>query len=195
MIVERVIIVEYLDPSMSRGLLSKFPDNSAFDFDYSQSGIWSPLLPHGNCSTPNSPVRKRRRLEKESEKMLEDEFKKVNMKLKKSLNSGSPLFDFDHSQSGIWSPLVRHGHCSISATPVGKRRKVADGLEKILEDKFKMVNMKIKKSFTKKKGLDFSESPVQKSAPRKGWSKMLRAATKRFKKQKGSSLQIKLPLF
>ncbi|KAL5215406.1 hypothetical protein ABZP36_006807 [Zizania latifolia] len=42
-VVERVVTVEYLEPSMSRGLLGLFPDSSAFDFDYSQSGIWSPL--------------------------------------------------------------------------------------------------------------------------------------------------------
>ncbi|OEL21852.1 hypothetical protein BAE44_0017131 [Dichanthelium oligosanthes] len=42
-VVERVVTVEYLEPSMSRELLGKFPDPSAFDFDYSQSGIWSPL--------------------------------------------------------------------------------------------------------------------------------------------------------
>ncbi|XP_052153248.1 uncharacterized protein LOC127771385 [Oryza glaberrima] len=42
-VVERVVTVEYLEPSMSRGLLGMFPDSSAFDFDYSQSGIWSPL--------------------------------------------------------------------------------------------------------------------------------------------------------
>lgn len=37
-------VVEYLEPLMSRDLLCKFPDNSAFDFDYTQSSIWSPLL-------------------------------------------------------------------------------------------------------------------------------------------------------
>ncbi|KAG8364542.1 hypothetical protein BUALT_Bualt18G0007900 [Buddleja alternifolia] len=40
-----LMVVEYLESSMARNLLGKFPDNSAFDFDYSQSSIWSPLLP------------------------------------------------------------------------------------------------------------------------------------------------------
>ncbi|CAJ1964743.1 unnamed protein product [Sphenostylis stenocarpa] len=44
-------VVEYLVPKMSIELLCKFPDNSAYDFDYSQSTIWSPLLP-----TPCSPM-------------------------------------------------------------------------------------------------------------------------------------------
>ncbi|KAG0526531.1 hypothetical protein BDA96_06G153700 [Sorghum bicolor] len=50
-VVERVVTVEYLEPSMSRELLGKFPDPSAFDFDYSQSGIWSPLnkVPRGGA--------------------------------------------------------------------------------------------------------------------------------------------------
>ncbi|KAF5198499.1 hypothetical protein FRX31_011923 [Thalictrum thalictroides] len=47
MIIERVITIEYLHESMSQQLLCKFPDQSAFDFDYTQSGIWSPLLPRG----------------------------------------------------------------------------------------------------------------------------------------------------
>ncbi|XP_010532495.1 PREDICTED: uncharacterized protein LOC104808506 isoform X2 [Tarenaya hassleriana] len=38
-------VVEYLEPVMSRDLLCKFPDNSALGFDYSQSSLWSPLLP------------------------------------------------------------------------------------------------------------------------------------------------------
>ncbi|GFP82037.1 hypothetical protein PHJA_000347000 [Phtheirospermum japonicum] len=36
---------------MSKDLFSKFPDNLAFDFDYPQSSIWSPLLPR---PLPNS---------------------------------------------------------------------------------------------------------------------------------------------
>lgn len=40
-----VMVVEYLESSMSNDLLYKFPDNSAFDFNYAQSSIWSPLLP------------------------------------------------------------------------------------------------------------------------------------------------------
>ncbi|KAK4804105.1 hypothetical protein SAY86_003922 [Trapa natans] len=47
--VERLIstakVVEYLEPVMSRDLLCKFPDSTAFGFDYSQSSIWSPLIP------------------------------------------------------------------------------------------------------------------------------------------------------
>ncbi|CAL0314750.1 unnamed protein product [Lupinus luteus] len=38
-------VIEYLEPFMSLELLCKFPDNSLYDFDYSQSTIWSPLVP------------------------------------------------------------------------------------------------------------------------------------------------------
>lgn len=38
-------VVEYLEPLMSKELLRKFPDNTAYDFDYTQSSIWSPLVP------------------------------------------------------------------------------------------------------------------------------------------------------
>ncbi|KAK8919361.1 hypothetical protein KSP39_PZI021510 [Platanthera zijinensis] len=53
MVKERVITVEHLVPSMSQELLCKFPDDSAFGFDYSQSQIWSPLL-HRVCPFPTS---------------------------------------------------------------------------------------------------------------------------------------------
>lgn len=53
-------VVEYLAPFMSVELLCKFPDNSAYDFDYSQSTIWSPLVPRPytpmdlNLTTPKN---------------------------------------------------------------------------------------------------------------------------------------------
>lgn len=52
--IETMKVVEYMLSSMSTQLLHKFPDNSAFDFDYTQSSIWSPLVPHP--SNPSSPA-------------------------------------------------------------------------------------------------------------------------------------------
>ncbi|KAG2325110.1 hypothetical protein Bca4012_039599 [Brassica carinata] len=43
-------IVEYLQPVMCQELLCKFPDNFAFGFDYTQSSLWSPLLPRNYAS-------------------------------------------------------------------------------------------------------------------------------------------------
>lgn len=48
------MVVEYLETSMSKDLLGKFPDNSAYDFDYSQSSIWSPLVNRGLVSSSSS---------------------------------------------------------------------------------------------------------------------------------------------
>ncbi|XP_043689825.1 uncharacterized protein LOC122640663 [Telopea speciosissima] len=133
MIIERIVTVEYLGPTMTEALLRKFPDNSAFDFDYTQSGIWSPLVPRGQCL--------------------------------------------------------------VSGSSVEIRRKLSDGFEKIAHEKIKKVSSKIKKKVTTamKKGCsDFSATPFKGSTPRKGWAKVLRAASKRFKKQKDSSTEIKL---
>ncbi|XP_047951901.1 uncharacterized protein LOC125197228 [Salvia hispanica] len=46
-----LMVVEYLESSMSNDLLYKFPDNSALDFNYAQSSIWSPLLPRAALLT------------------------------------------------------------------------------------------------------------------------------------------------
>lgn len=43
-------IVEYLQQVMCQELLCKFPDNSAFRFDYTQSSLWSPLFPRNYAS-------------------------------------------------------------------------------------------------------------------------------------------------
>lgn len=55
---KEVIVIQHLHPTISNDLLCKFPDNSAFDFDYSQSSIWSPLVPRFHslsCLNAKSP--------------------------------------------------------------------------------------------------------------------------------------------
>ncbi|KAL9241694.1 hypothetical protein vseg_015774 [Gypsophila vaccaria] len=39
-----LIVIRYVNATMSNSILHKFPDHSAFGFDYSQSAIWSPLV-------------------------------------------------------------------------------------------------------------------------------------------------------
>ncbi|CAN6471092.1 unnamed protein product [Victoria cruziana] len=65
-VIERIITIEYIDQRMSRQIAGKFPDATAYDFDYQQSGIWSPLLPRATypvCSSGDhlESLRKRRR--------------------------------------------------------------------------------------------------------------------------------------
>ncbi|PIA31119.1 hypothetical protein AQUCO_05200009v1 [Aquilegia coerulea] len=90
MIIERVITIEYLQPSMSQQLLCKFPDQSAFDFDYTQSGIWSPLLPRGGQFTLSdiSPLDLKRKLlgdDKNEEFPPQEKLKKVGSKIKNKM--------------------------------------------------------------------------------------------------------------
>ncbi|KAF9601375.1 hypothetical protein IFM89_019228 [Coptis chinensis] len=88
MIIERVITIEYLQPSMSQELLCKFPDQSVYDFDYTQSGIWSPLLPRGHLSSFQvSPFEVRRRLLEYDDgvEVLQEKTRKVGSKIKKKV--------------------------------------------------------------------------------------------------------------
>uniref|UniRef100_A0A803QIR1 Uncharacterized protein n=1 Tax=Cannabis sativa TaxID=3483 RepID=A0A803QIR1_CANSA len=121
-------VVEYLEPLMSKELLCKFPDNSAFDFDYSQSSIWSPLVPR-----PYSHA------------------------------------DLD-SDSDFASPRNLNLEMGFDA----------------LKSKTKNKN-----SFKKKLVSDFSSTPSCKGTcnplTRKVWNKVLKAASKHFKKKKKDS--------
>nr|CAD1819093.1 unnamed protein product [Ananas comosus var. bracteatus] len=136
-VVERVITVEYLEPTMSRELLVKFPDAAALGFDYAQSAIWSPLVPrgrHGPMPIPSVGSQKRK------------------------LSGGRP------------------------ADILGCSRK----LKKV---KAKLIS-KSKKKLLLNKNLDFSPAP---SPNKKGWSKALKAAVKRFKVHGKSPVQMMLP--
>ncbi|KAF5748864.1 hypothetical protein HS088_TW04G00824 [Tripterygium wilfordii] len=148
-------VVEYLEPLMSRELLCKFPDNTAFDFDYSQSSIWSPLVPR-----THSP--------------MDLEFDLVTPR---KLTYG---FDPDFDRKSRNSAKKR--------TPCLKK-KINVNLNLDILKKKKNKNKKFNAS-------EFSPTPVKSSCvpfPTKGWGKVLKAASKRFKKKKKDpSIHVKL---
>ncbi|KAI3921391.1 hypothetical protein MKW98_013325 [Papaver atlanticum] len=162
-IIERVITVEYLQSSMATNLLCKFPDNSAFDFDYTQSGIWSPLLRRGGgplalkTSISADDIRKKLLDDDEKENLLNGEENMIN---------------------------------SCSNVTAKMKNKIGVKMMKMMKKKMKNNNKCSSSS------LDLSMAKKG-FTPQKGWEKVLRAASKQFKKQKclPSSLHMKLPKF
>ncbi|XP_024019198.1 uncharacterized protein LOC21392647 [Morus notabilis] len=142
-------VVEYLEPVMSKELLCKFPDNSAFDFDYSQSSIWSPLVPQAY----------------------------------KSMDFES---DLDFATLRKLDFEVGNENRSLN--------KVTSNIKKRIRTTAFAVNLsalKTKKKKKKKIVSDFSPSPSFKGAcnpvTKKVWNKVLKAASKHFKKKKKDS--------
>lgn len=96
-------VVEYLEPVMAKELLCKFPDNSAFDFDYSQSTIWSPLVPrHYNSMDLDAitPIKLPSDSEMALEQTQKSSLKKATSNLKKKLLFNGFTVNFGLSKSG-----------------------------------------------------------------------------------------------
>ncbi|XP_031091627.1 uncharacterized protein LOC115996508 [Ipomoea triloba] len=135
-----VMVVEYLETTMSRDLLCKFPDNSAFDFDYSQSTIWSPMV-----ARPLIPVAGPGDL---------------GSGLRRKLTYAETRTNFKEVTAKFKSKLRDAVSCSVRYQQL-KKRKMRD--------------------------FDFSPIPSSSkltNTPRKGWAKVLKAASKNFKKSK-----------
>lgn len=145
-------VVEYLEPSMSKELLCKFPDNSAFDFDYSQSSIWSPLVPRSYSA-------------------YRDHLRPMPC-LMDGVNSENP------SAEGL----------GLKNVTINIKKKIASTATLLNLNKKMMIMKKTKRTHS-----DFSPTPIKCSTPSKGWCKVLKAASKHFKrKQKDPTLHIKL---
>ncbi|KVH98150.1 uncharacterized protein LOC112510957 [Cynara cardunculus var. scolymus] len=180
-----VKVVEYMLSSMSNELLCKFPDNSAFDFDYTQSSIWSPLVPHP--SNPSSPA--------------------PDLQRKLSYD------DDEHGSDGmVW-------HSGDTSTAAVMMKKLTANIKDKIADscvfscfrihpkigKKKMVMMKRRRNSFR--GFDqlgpissdssgvVADSGCSSPNQRKGWKKVLKAASKQFKKtmkKKESGVHLKL---
>ncbi|XP_039010396.1 uncharacterized protein LOC120139146 [Hibiscus syriacus] len=149
-------VVEYLEPLMSRELLCKFQDNSAFDFDYTQSSLWSPLIPR-----PYSPA------------VLDYDPIIIPRNL---------AFGFESEKS----------NCSAKKFRPNLKKKVATAAFNI-----NLQLLRSKNKTRKNIASEFSPTPVKDGcAPiiTKGWSKILKAASKHFKrKKKESTVHMKIP--
>ncbi|KAI3737400.1 hypothetical protein L2E82_27401 [Cichorium intybus] len=182
--ISAVKVVEYMISSMSTELLCKFPDNSAFDFDYTQSSIWSPLVPHP--SNPSSPA--------------------PDLQRKLSYD------DDDHGGDGtVWHNSS--GGDTMSKLTENVKNKIADScVFSCFKIHHKISN---KKTTMKRRSGSFRgynhfgsmcsnssgvvadpacSSPIQS----KGWKKVLKAASKQFKKtmkKKESGAHLKLSHF
>ncbi|CAI0374445.1 unnamed protein product [Linum tenue] len=139
-------VVEYLQPLMSKELLVKFPDNSDFDFNYSESSIWSPLVPRIHNYGGGFP----------SDSENRGERPRKRMKVKKMAVAGE-----------VEAKTATSCNFSFGLTKMKKKKRK----EGIMVDSV------------------FSSNPVEGSvscAPlaTKGWNKVLKAATKHFKRSK-----------
>ncbi|OAY43412.1 uncharacterized protein LOC110621640 [Manihot esculenta] len=142
LIISNCKVIEYLQPLMSKELLFKFPDNSAYDFDYTQSSIWSPLVPRIH----------------------------------------NPM-DFD---------LVTPRKLTFGIGFQSDNNKInTSGSKKVTSSIKKNLTMKMKKKkkmmMNRVKASDFSPTPIKGACglfTAKGWGKLLKAASKHFKKKK-----------
>ncbi|KAL7618225.1 hypothetical protein Lser_V15G01105 [Lactuca serriola] len=166
--ISAVKIVEYMISSMSIELLCKFPDNSAFDFDYTQSSIWSPLVPHP--SNPSSPAPElQRKLSYEDDNHGGDDMVchgssggetvrklKENVKNKIADSCVFSCFKIQHNFSNKKTPMKRRSGTFRGYNQLGSICSNSSG---VVAD-------------------PSSSSPIQS----KGWKKVLKAASKQFKK-------------
>ncbi|KAF9593348.1 hypothetical protein IFM89_021752 [Coptis chinensis] len=167
------------------------------DFNYSTgSSLWSPLLPIplSNKMFHDSSMRR-------GTKRTESEESPISQRINKKFPL---LYDFDYSQSSLWSPLLpvpltNHTRLCNSPATMGCGTKFSfDAKIEYPRKKMKKVVVQIKKKFStvvsdaqkKNKVCDFyasCNSPVKKSSPKKkvqGWAKALKVASQPFKKKK-----------
>nr|XP_043637532.1 uncharacterized protein LOC122608493 [Erigeron canadensis] len=170
-----VKVIEYMLSSMSNELLTKFPDNSAFDFDYTQSSIWSPLLPHP--SNPSSPAPELKR------KLSYDEVDDGEMMvLKKFKQNGEGKI----SGSCLFSCFKFGKNCGFSTKKkvvvMKRRRSSFRGFDHLGSGSSSVVVDQV------------CSSPFR-TKMKQGWKKVLKAASKQFKKtikKKDSGAHLKL---
>ncbi|KAK4279013.1 hypothetical protein QN277_016779 [Acacia crassicarpa] len=154
-----VKVIEYLEPLMSIELLGKFPDNSAYDFDYSQSSIWSPLM-----SRPFTP-------------MDLDSFTPFRN------------LSFDNNNEIDLQLSARNKSSAKKKVGSKLRKKFSTAAFNLNLDALKSKKMTMNKNKIKIVPSDLSPTPPRMKTScnpivMKGWLRVLKAASKQFKRRK-----------
>ncbi|KAG6423445.1 hypothetical protein SASPL_113841 [Salvia splendens] len=145
-----LMVVEYLESSMSNDLLYKFPDNSAFDFNYAQSSIWSPLLPRAAPPGSDGGVVSRK-LTYEEVGLLENT-KKIAGKIKRKFT------DAVLNNVSRCIKMKRRRRRSFRFSPVAPPRRHPSPSPKGLAKVMKGAANHFKKRMKKSSNLDFDHS-------------------------------------
>ncbi|CAK9175555.1 unnamed protein product [Ilex paraguariensis] len=163
-----VVVVEYLESSMSRELLCKFPDNSAFDFDYSQSSLWSPLVPRPFPSFANSSGSCGLSV------------------MAMGLGISSIQRKLSYGEDDGWS---QKKNTTLKKVTANIKKKISSTVLGNVQNYHKLkVKKKKKKMMNKKVDFDFFpnhpsvEGNSTTPTPKKGWAKLLKVASKHFKR-------------
>ncbi|WOH14446.1 hypothetical protein DCAR_0933965 [Daucus carota subsp. sativus] len=178
-----VTVVEYLQSIMSKELLGKFPDNSAFDFDYTQSSIWSPLIQRQNGRGLDM---------EELSKSLSSSSSFSPSVLQRKLEYNEEEDCDEMAENEISSKCITSSVSIKKLTAVFKRKIGVN-----VFDSFRIYRDAKMKKKCNRKGLGFSPSGAVKSPNlRKGWAKMLKAGSGQFKrtskkKDNGNASQLK----
>ncbi|KAI3806993.1 hypothetical protein L1987_22913 [Smallanthus sonchifolius] len=137
--VATVKVVEYMLSSMSNELLRKFPDNSAFDFDYTQSSIWSPLVPHPSNPSSPAPELQRKLSYDEEEHGEQNCCFRIHHKFGRKKRRRSGVVGF-----GRLGPICSNS-VNVIADPAGGCSIQAKGWKKVLKAATKRFKMTMKK--------------------------------------------------
>lgn len=167
-----VVVVEYLESTMSKELLGKFPDNSALDFDYTQSSIWSPLIP-------------RRHFAQDLDFELLGQSLFSYSSIEPTVIQRKLIYNEDNQEGFLGNSSNCNTTTILKKLTDSFKRKISTSVSnnlKVYRDTKMMKKKKKANAFIFSPNAASFKGSTNSPTPRKGWAKVLKAASGHFKK-------------